>query len=204
MRTLSFIFSVALIAHLSAQSVVIDFRNWDDPAAFVQVKHELLETGLGEFSKDLADKNSGNTHYLAGGEYFRVSSAADYYLWYWKKFPRNFKVPYEKYANAYIGQNNLLMLSLVQMKFIGEKLPLEFEYFSNQNARFHLHREDLYFNSFIRNSLLSKNDMEIQNDFNQNSASRYRANAPVIPRSEQNGAGRPGSSDGIQRNRSSQ
>jgi hypothetical protein len=100
-----------LISAYSQRPRIVPYYNWSNPTSF-QVSPAPLVTGYGYFSDSLSKVHKDTTFYEYQGEYYAITSWADYYLWYVNKYWYQFNEP-QLYNFFYFTGNDYGMASYI-------------------------------------------------------------------------------------------
>jgi hypothetical protein len=105
--TLSLWISVAY----SQKFYTVPYYNWDNHTAFMLSPSPII-TGYGPLSEALSKEHNDSTFYEFNGEYYPITSWADYFYWYVNKYWYQFKFP-EIYKYCYESKDNYGMASYI-------------------------------------------------------------------------------------------
>ncbi|WP_462247461.1 hypothetical protein [Ekhidna sp.] len=104
-----------------SQSVLINTSRWDSPVAFENSSTPTIKA-FGEHSDSL--KAIYGVQFLYhNGNYFHLTTWADYYLWFTQKYSYLFYLSPELYQNYYESGNNYAMMDYVFNFYRGDILP---------------------------------------------------------------------------------
>jgi len=115
---LIFTFNISFL--YGQKEVVIHMNNWDSPVAF-DLSTPPLIIGYGPESENLS-KIYNVQFYFYDNNYYKISSWADYYLWYTQKYHFEFTNP-ELYQNSYDNGDNLAMIKFIKGNIKTDRFP---------------------------------------------------------------------------------
>ena len=127
MKKLIVLFSISLLLNniYSQKLYTVSYYKWSDHATFL-MSPPPFKTGHGKLSDSLSKAHPDTTFYQLDGDYYPITSWADYYFWYVKKYWYEFINP-EVYEFFYHMKNDYGMAKYIcSENFIGEKYPSGF------------------------------------------------------------------------------
>ena len=124
-------------SELSAQKQrrpkTIHWSDWSDSIAFQKGPVPLVQA-YGPYSDSLSQVHGG-IFYTLGSEYFPIQTAADYYLWFTRRYEFLFRSKIEKYELFYIAGDQLSMATFISENYKGKRYPIRMSLTVTSNWR---------------------------------------------------------------------
>lgn len=114
--------SLTAVGQKQKRPRAIRWFDFSDSSAFRKGPVPLVQA-YGPHSDSLS-KVHGGVFYTLGHEYFPIKTAADYYLWFTRRYDFLFRGNVESYELFYIAGDNLSMATYISENYKGKRYPI--------------------------------------------------------------------------------